>query len=445
MRGLDLNDRSLAIAQDGLLAGAEPAAFRRDESGPRAGAAAWAGARRFPTATSTRHWDEIATRRAGPAAWRAAEGELLARLGQAPGDPLWVAAPRRFDAEALAEVLGLLRGLPQPVAGFVDPAALLAAWFGLEEPVVVLDVGAWRSSASLVRPRDGAWQLRRSVVATTGLLPLLEAWLALAAEAMVSRTRFDPLYDAAHEQQLFDALLPLAREAEVHGGARQRLRFDTREVELELARDQFAGAARDPVAALAAALRDLGQSRPTVLLPDAVAALPGVRAALRDAGAGRLLRLPDGAAAIAASLLQLPVDARADSVRHLLRVAGPFAAGPPDVASDDGDAAAAASSRPAATHVLVEGRAWPIDERGLVLGRDPAGSEATLLRLPAGIAGLSRRHCSLWRRGGEAVIVDHSRFGSFVDGVPVTGRATLHAGSVLRLGTPGIDLPLIAV
>jgi hypothetical protein len=427
------------------IEGAEPSAFRRDETGLRAGSAAWASARRYPTATSLRHWDEIAAQRGSPALFRAAEGELLARLGDAPGDPLWVAAPPRFDAAALGEVLGLLRGLPQPVAGFVDPAALLAAWYGLDEPVAVLDVGAFRSQLSIVRPREGAWQLRRSVAIGTGLLPLLERWLALAAEAMVSRTRFDPLYDAAHEQLLFDALLPLARRAEAEGTAQASLVFDGREVALEFARDQFIAATGEAVAGYARALRDLGLTRPTLLLPDAIATLPGIRAALREAGAGRLLRLPDGAAAIAASLLAVPADARADSVLQLLRVAGPFAAPPPAADWDEGDVDLAIAARPGATHLLVGGRAWPIDERGLVLGCDPAGGESTVVRLPAGIAGLSRRHCSLWRRGGEAVLIDHSRFGSFLDGVPVAGRAVLHAGSVLRLGTPGIELPLIAV
>jgi pSer/pThr/pTyr-binding forkhead associated (FHA) protein len=85
----------------------------------------------------------------------------------------------------------------------------------------------------------------------------------------------------------------------------------------------------------------------------------------------------------------------------------------------------------------------PITAQGLVLGRDPA--DANALRLPEGIAGLSRRHCTLRRDHGRTLLVDHSSYGSFVDGARVNGRAFLAAGSVLRLGTPGIELPLVAL
>jgi pSer/pThr/pTyr-binding forkhead associated (FHA) protein len=81
---------------------------------------------------------------------------------------------------------------------------------------------------------------------------------------------------------------------------------------------------------------------------------------------------------------------------------------------------------------------------GLVLGRAP-GDGPGVLELPEGIAGLSRRHCTLRRAGGETVLVDHSRFGTFVDGQRVDGRALLAAGSHLRLGTPGIELALVAL
>jgi pSer/pThr/pTyr-binding forkhead associated (FHA) protein len=97
-----------------------------------------------------------------------------------------------------------------------------------------------------------------------------------------------------------------------------------------------------------------------------------------------------------------------------------------------------------ATHVVYRGRAVPITSQGLVLGREPAGA-ARELRLPEGIAGLSRRHCTLRREHGRTQIVDHSSFGSFLDGARVHGRAFLAAGSVLRVGTPGIELALVAL
>jgi pSer/pThr/pTyr-binding forkhead associated (FHA) protein len=78
----------------------------------------------------------------------------------------------------------------------------------------------------------------------------------------------------------------------------------------------------------------------------------------------------------------------------------------------------------------------------VVLGRDPAESA---LPLPDGIAGLSRRHCTLRSEAGRSQIIDHSSHGSWLDGVRVRGRALLPAGSLLRLGEPGIELQLIAM
>jgi pSer/pThr/pTyr-binding forkhead associated (FHA) protein len=96
-----------------------------------------------------------------------------------------------------------------------------------------------------------------------------------------------------------------------------------------------------------------------------------------------------------------------------------------------------------ATHVVYRGRAVAIGADGLVLGREV--DDAHSLRLPEGVAGLSRRHCTLRRERGRTQIVDHSRYGSFLDGARVNGRAFLAAGSVLRLGTPGIELALVAL
>jgi hypothetical protein len=125
-------------------------------------------------------------------------------------------------------------------------------------------------------------------------------------------------------------------------------------------------------------------------------------------------------------LTRIPLSAATD-IEALPRVGG---------ANDD--------RRPMATHVVYRGQAIPIHGTGLVIGRDP-GQGAGVLLLPEGVAGLSRRHCTLRREHGRTQVVDHSRYGSFLDGARVRGRAFLAAGSTLRLGTPGVELPLVAL
>jgi pSer/pThr/pTyr-binding forkhead associated (FHA) protein len=59
--------------------------------------------------------------------------------------------------------------------------------------------------------------------------------------------------------------------------------------------------------------------------------------------------------------------------------------------------------------------------------------------------GLSRRHCSLFRSGGSVMVEDHSSYGTYLNGRRVEGRAAASIGDRLRLGSPGVELMLIAV
>jgi predicted component of type VI protein secretion system len=70
---------------------------------------------------------------------------------------------------------------------------------------------------------------------------------------------------------------------------------------------------------------------------------------------------------------------------------------------------------------------------------------ARALSLPAGIAGLSKSHCTVVQRGGQALVEDHSTYGTYVNDERVAGHAALRVGDVLRLGAPGIALELIRV
>jgi pSer/pThr/pTyr-binding forkhead associated (FHA) protein len=67
------------------------------------------------------------------------------------------------------------------------------------------------------------------------------------------------------------------------------------------------------------------------------------------------------------------------------------------------------------------------------------------LALPDGLAGVSRRHCTFVRNGDELELVDHSHFGTFVNGERVSERVRIHAGDKVRVGEPGVELSLIAI
>jgi predicted component of type VI protein secretion system len=60
------------------------------------------------------------------------------------------------------------------------------------------------------------------------------------------------------------------------------------------------------------------------------------------------------------------------------------------------------------------------------------------------LAGVSKRHCSLQFQGDNVILTDHSTSGTFVDEVRVTKTVVLKLGQIIRMGTPGEELQLIA-
>ena len=99
---------------------------------------------------------------------------------------------------------------------------------------------------------------------------------------------------------------------------------------------------------------------------------------------------------------------------------------------------------PAPSHVLWEGRAYPLHPDNLVVGRERTNNPR-YITLQDGLAGVSRRHCTFVHDGDELVLLDHSTFGTFVNGERVQERVRIYAGDRVRLGEPGVELTLIAV
>ncbi|MGB8327879.1 MAG: FHA domain-containing protein, partial [Steroidobacteraceae bacterium] len=93
-------------------------------------------------------------------------------------------------------------------------------------------------------------------------------------------------------------------------------------------------------------------------------------------------------------------------------------------------------------------RAYPLGTTPIVIGRaltSAPTSGAATIELPEGLAAVSRRHCTLLREGGELMLIDHSRYGTLVNGERVAGRTRLRTGDTVRLGDPPVELSLIAV
>jgi hypothetical protein len=333
-----------------------------------------------------------------------------------------------------------------PVDGFVDVAVVSAAALGVERSSIVLEIGLHHAAATYL-DRDGAQVRRRRTVITqrAGLLSFYQGWLELVSTTLVKRTRFDPLHNAATEQRLFDSLAGWAGEAAARGSADVVLTHGAERFEVALTRDQFGQAVQlqhREIARLLHELRPAG-ALVTLIVPALVANLPGLRAELEQFVGCELVYVPDGFAAAATSMLELPARASDDPVRLSRRLPAFAETDRPAVVSREVLGAGRGRSV-APTHVLLNGQVYAVGGGGsVIIGRAPTGPRS--ITLPDGLAGVSLRHCTLSLEGDELILIDHSSFGSFVNGERVAERVSVRAGDRVRLGEPGVELALLAV
>jgi hypothetical protein len=443
---IELGDRALSLARSGQLLASDPSCmFNGTPQTP--GANAWSALRTHPTAISTNHLDGV-VRNGGPDRFSSLlAAEITGCTAEHPvfdDERVWIAAPAHADAAGLGTFLGISRQLSMPVDGFIDAAVVSVAALGLQQDTIVLEVGLHHVAATAVAVNGGQARRRRAVASHKGgVLELYESWLELVATAMVKRTRFDPLHDATIEQKLFDDLPLLAREADVKGSVTAAVSKRNERFEVELTRDQFA---RAGATLYREAIGLLHQLRPAgapvaIVMPREAVEFPGMRAELEKFVGCDLIAIPNGFAAVALSLLEVP-DRGTSDPRYLIRRL--------PLCSEDFLSTASRErlgeqrlTGPSPSHILLNGRAYSLNGPAVVVGRGPMPDTGIIL--PDGLAGVSRRHCTFVREQSDLVLLDHSTFGTFVNAERVAERVRVYSGDRVRLGEPGIELALIAV
>ena len=453
---IELNDRAFAIARDGKLLEASPSVVRAAAAREgRVGEPMQGRERLVPTEVSTEHWLHLAQQQGTrDIALETLHAELLARLARAQvnaGTAVEVLTAAPFDVRALAPVLALLASAGIEVRAFRDAAVITAAALNLPGDALVMELGLHHTAVT--RVSRNATQFRRNGQRLSqqhgGLIELQQQWLVLAAQALVLRTRFDPLHEARSEQALYAALPAALTNAATEGRTVLRIAGPAgAELQVELTRDQLALPVQPFMRTnlnLLHSMRPAGASL-SLVLPKALLQLPGTDGLLAEFSGCELLAIPDGFAAMALSAALsrgtlaggAPAADGAVPLLRRLEQAMPF-----DAVPVPRSRIGVSTPTAAPTHLLHAGTALVLGQAPLEIGRAAGGDHP--LMLPEGLAGVSRRHCTIYRDGTHVVVVDHSRYGSFVNGERVAGRAILRAGDVLRVGDPGVALSLIAV
>lgn len=377
-----------------------------------------------------------------------AHAHLASVLAQCTrGAELLLAVPPGYTREQLGLLVGIANECGVVARGLVDAGLAALATVAPSPCMLNLDLQLHQASATLVELARAEGTLRRTryeLLPGVGQLAFNQAMAAAIASAFVRDTRFDPLHQAASEQRLHDQLPAWLQALATADEIAAELEFGATTYRIRLTRAQVI-AAVDTLASEILRLVQLARPAGALLhlcFTPRIAAIPGLVARLSGLRDCVMVELAHGAAATGALLAANAIVRPADAIALVHRL--------PLVASEavaDDEAAVARAQVPAdavPTHVLFNGRAWPISATPLTLGWS-VGAGARALTLPAGIAGVSRSHCTLAQRDGQAVVEDHSTYGTFVNDERVGGRVVLQVGDVLRLGAPGVALELIRV
>jgi hypothetical protein len=361
-----------------------------------------------------------------------------------------MAVPGVYDDRQLGLLLGIAQALPMPVSGLVD-AAVAAASAGFPgERLLHVDVGLRRVVVTEIRQGAALVRERVARIDRWGQDEVHDAEMRGAAAAFVLQSRFDPLHDAATEQALFDRLPAWLAALERDERATWRLPFAAGEATVEVTRSEVeAWTARfaEELSQQVSVFKRVGEPL-TVLVSAHAARLPGLTGRLAAIRGVEVVLLPVQVAAAGALRERDAIRSPAGAVRFVTQLPRPPA--------PDGTVGGAAVILPPVakpppprdpgrrpTHVLLGPVARAITEEPLVVGTAPP-SPGRSWRLEGETAGISRAHCRLLVSAGAAVVEDVSTGGTYVNGERVAGRAVLAVGDRIRVGSPGLELLLVA-
>lgn len=442
MYGLHFDHHTLSIARDGELLANEPLAVETVARDARFGRQALAMARGRPDEVSLNHWRELGREEHAPRHIALEVNAHLRSLGINERIDAVIAVPSDLDAAALAGLRGALSAAGVDVRDFLDAATTTAAAVVDREHYVVMEAG-WRSATATrveggeTRAFDEAFVSERA-----NLLDVYDLWLGAVAAALVKNTRFDPLASLAVEQRLFADLPVLAARAALEGKVDAVVESDGARFSVSVDAQLFADAAQPfyrELVRLARSARIAGDST-ALVLPAESRRWPGFLPRLLELEQDGLIIAPPGIAAVAASLQGADATQAPRLRRHIARIADHSLLA-------DVEYVASVPSSPAralpVTHILFGGDSMRFPEVGLTIGTEEE-TNSPHITLPRAAAGVSRRHCSLRRDGERTVLIDHSRYGTWVNGARVRERAAVRPGDRVRVGTPGVEFTLIS-
>jgi len=441
-----LNDAGISFLDSETILYREPGFALLDDDQLTTGSEAFTQARIKPRRIQNKFWSSLDTKALADKRFHhLSAADLVSRqLEQAwariagSGDQLVLAVPAYMSSENLGLLLGIATELNVPIVAMIDAA--VAATRRHYKNAVPVHIDLSLHAVLLTRiSQAGQAQVDKSVVVEDcGMLALNEAWRRVIAEAFVQQSRFDPLHTAETEQALQDNLSNWLTAASAGGTVAMKVDYRGISHQAELDTLEFVAAAAPIYHQIVSNLRALFRADevPALQLTDRAARLPGFADILGARVGGELFMLESGATArgLLARCQSMNIDSAAvNLVRQL----------PWDQSATEITVEESVREEDLPTHLLFDNIAYAIDAELLTLGSQPTDGERCI-DLQQDMPGVSRRHCSLQLENGQCIVRDYSRYGTFLNGHRIDGSAVLQVGDLIRLGTPGYELRLIA-
>ncbi len=441
-----LNDAGIIVVNDDRILYREPGFALLEDDHLVTGAEAYANASIKPRRIQNHYWSALQTEplrdqrfhHMSAADLVSRQLEQIWQTVATDGDKLAIAVPPYMSNENVGLLLGIAAELNIPIIAIID-AAVCATRRHYEHAVPVhIDLSLHSSSLTRLM-QEGQVQVDRTVVVEdSGMLLLYENWLKVIAEAFVQQSRFDPLHTAETEQMLQDTMPTWLMQASSARTVALEVEYRGISHHAEIESLELVAAAAPVYQSIVSSLRALfkAEETPAIQLSDRAARMPGLADTLKTRVGGEVFLLEPGATA-RGLVKRCQTDQKGGAVtlsRHMHWDQSP-------VIVESEDSGAGAAGQP--THLLFGHNAYRLDGKPLVLGTQAADNERWL-DLKQEMPGVSRRHCVVNSAGGQFVVTDHSRYGTFLNGHRIDGSAVLQTGDLIRIGTPGFELRLIA-
>lgn len=355
-----------------------------------------------------------------------------------------IAVPPFYSREQLGLILGMAQELSMPVRGLASLPVASARETISEEKLFHLDLSLHRTSVTALRPGVRLVEEKTVSFPHQGLSHLTSEWMKAIAAEFVQKTRFDPFHNGGSEQEIYDRLPEILARL----GEKEAIDFDVKSGphrhSITLTLDLFLRKSSSLFSDIRRHLETMspqegGGNRSTaILVTHRFARIPGWKTELTKMTEARIITLQPGAAAfgIGALIGQFAPGASPNAVGLLMsRPWNPSKPKREERLKPD------AQGDIAPTHLLYKSLAYPITDRPLLVGVEKGEVDVVV---EAGKEGLSSKHFSLEKRGGEVLLTNYSPHGTFVDESLVRNVASLRLGQTIRVGAPGETFLIIA-